>query len=308
MATKNTAMKPLSLTDEKMKLPLQQSWGYVEKLGNRRYGKNPNSNGINKLDVLRILVFNSVRRLPGFDGVGPHTAEHCDSIIFGVQGKIRNRRFKKAIIWLLVGLSITSASILFTIISLFHGSLVAIAPTVLLLMGFWGIALIGSKDGTNPIQDYLSWNKSCSLNGLRNMRDEDPIFLDLPYMILLIEETSAKLAEISLDKFARFGTEGFEQDIKAVWQGIFNEMIELAKQIDLCSQDSAGLFQKAKLPGLRCTLYNLISISVHLNLFGAKPEDTLAAKEDWIQGLYTRAFTAMEQMKHEGARSSLTEA
>lgn len=290
-------MNKLTLTAAKIKLPIKPKWEYVRHLLTINIARRP-VDRTSELDILRVLVFNSIKHHIGNKEVGEKTITQCDSFIFGYRLKLQNRRFKQALIASLL------LPIIFSIIIVLLQEKSVLTPIsvscwIALMLIFWAFIFAITN---NSILDYLSWKESCSFEGLLNVKAEDPVFLDLPYIVLLVKGSFHQHTPGPLNKFEKFGTDGIENDIRLVEQALFDEMIFIARQIDEARSGGSVALQKSILNDLEIKLYNLVSISVHLNLFGSKPEDSLDVKKDLCKGLYLRAFLAMQKIRHDQAK------
>lgn len=274
-------MKPLIPTSGKLKLPIKPTWDQVE---HHKYIRNDDDPVL--LNIIRVLIFSLYRRFLSDVPLEKNAERLSESILFGVNAKIKERRFKKMIT--ILGIT---ATICFTIIvTLLASNLIPILAVTIPAISFGVIVIFG----TNKLKDYLFWNESCFLRARHPVEQEDSIVLDLPYVHLIATIVVDQLRSESLDpSFSHFkdGNVGIDKDLGIISQLVLNHLIELAEGIENSRRINTDHTRGEN------ALASLVSISVHLGLFGSNHMDSLPTKKDLCSGIYNKAFIAL------GARS-----
>lgn len=273
----NTAMKPLIPTFGKLKLPIEPTWNHVEHHKKVCYKDDPVL-----LNIIHVLIFSLYRRFLSDIPLGNDAERLCESVLFGVNAKIRERRFKRVVT--ILGIT---ATICFTIIvTLLASNLIPFLAVVIPAIIF-GVIVV---HGTNSLKDYLFWNKSSCLREQHSVDQEDSIFLDLPYIHLIativVDQLKSEPLKPSFSHFKN-GNVGIDEDLRIISQLMLNHMIGLAEEIEHSREINTDHTQKDG------TLGSLVSISVHLGLFGSNRMDSLPTKKDLCKGILNRAFIAL---------------
>ncbi len=292
-------MKPLDT--EKLELPLKPTWDDLEMCRYMHRIGNPTAQ-----DAVKVLVYNLLKNILGPNKTwGVHSQECCDRVMSGVIVKLNNRRFKSTVIVLTAIIAVLFLALIATLpASTILLTVVACAIPILVFTGLAGKIL-------DLIDSHLSWTRSCYLEacitGNISAEDEDSIFLDLPYIYVLYQLIE-KRWRLDPSPFSQFknGETGIASDIEFIEQTIFNELVQLAGKIHASRKNS-------RKPNFRSDeenrMYGLISISVHLCLFGSKRTDDLRTQKDIIAGLYNRAFIALGDKRYRtDARSGIPSA
>lgn len=294
-----------SLTTEKLELPLKPTWDDLEMCRYMHRIGNPTAQ-----DAVRVLVYNLLKNILGPNKTWDvHSQEWCDRVMSGVIVKLNNRRFKSAVIILSALITVLFLALIATLpASTILLTVLACAIPILVFTGLAGKIL-------DLIDRHLSWTRSCYLeaciSGNVSAEDEDSIFLDLPYIYVLYQLIE-KRWRLDPSPFSQFKNDetGIASDIKFIEQTIFDELVQLAGKIDASRKNSRKSNFKSNFRSEEENrMYGLISLSVHLCLFGSKRTDDLIIQKDIIAGLYNRAFIALGDKRYRtDARSGIPSA